>query len=697
MRDEQHKQDDQHEVHQGDPSHLCKAHAPIVTPWTGTLIGAVPSASTSIDQLCVNTLRGLAMDAVQAANSGHPGMPMGAAPMAHALWTRHLRHDPRNPKWFDRDRFVLSAGHGSMLLYGLLHLTGYDLSLDDIRNFRQWQSKTPGHPESTLTPGVEMATGPLGQGFATGVGMAVAERFLAATYNLGNHRVVDHYTYAIVSDGDLMEGISNEAASLAGHLRLGKLIYLYDDNHITIDGTTEVAFTENVSGRFEALGWHVLHVDGMDVDAVDAAISAAKDVTDKPSLLCCRTIIGFGSPNRANTSKSHGEPLGMDEVKLSKEALGIPTEPTFYVPDDVRSEYGKAVGRGELLRSEWEARMAAFEADYPEEAATLRRLITGDLGTSWAALVPVVEEKVASRAASGKILNAIASALPTLIGGSADLAGSNNSTQKDSGPFQAATPAGKNIAFGVREHSMAAAVNGITLHGGCRGYGATFLQFADYCKASLRLASLMEVPSIFLFTHDSIGLGEDGPTHQPIEHLAGLRAIPNFNVFRPADSVETAAGWVVALESNHTPTALILSRQALPPVGASFDGAQKGAYVLAEASASPKAILVATGSEVALAVEAREALEAQGVPTRVVSMPSWLLFEGQDAGYRQSVLPSGVPTLSIEAGATLGWAKYADASLGIDHFGASAPADVLFREYGFTVENVVSLVKGLIQ
>lgn len=615
--------------------------------------------------------------------------------MAHALWTWHLRHNPQNPKWFNRDRFILSAGHGSMLLYALLHLTGYDLSLEELKNFRQWGSKTPGHPENTLTPGVEMATGPLGQGFATGVGMAIAERFLAATYNREGFPIVDHYTYAICSDGDLMEGVASEAASLAGHLGLGKLIYLYDDNEITIDGKTSLAFTENVGARFEAYGWHVQHVDGMVADAVSSAIRSAQMETDRPSLIACRTVIGFGSPNRAGTSKSHGESLGEEELRLSKEALGIDPAP-FSISQDTLDFYRQARTKGECLEADWNELFAAYAATHAELARSLGLLMDGNLGPDWETAVPKFEEKIATRAASGKVLNVLAPYLPTLIGGSADLAGSNNSTQKDAGSFQRETPSGKNIAFGVREHAMAAAVNGITLHGGCRAYGATFLQFADYNKPSLRLAALMEIPSIFIFTHDSIGLGEDGPTHQPVEHLAGLRAIPNFNVIRPADSVETAAAWRAALRSAHTPTALILTRQALAPVGATAEEAAKGAYVLREASASPEAILVATGSEVGLALTAQADLEAQGVPTRVVSMPSFFAFDAQGEVYREQILPRSIPTVSIEAGSSFGWAKYAHAHVALDHFGASAPAEVLFEQFGFTVPNVVSTVLGLL-
>jgi transketolase len=651
----------------------------------------VISSSKRLDQLCINTIRGLAMDAVQAANSGHPGMPMGAAAMAYALWSKHLRHNPKNPSWPNRDRFILSAGHGSMLLYSLLHLTGYDLPLEELKNFRQWGSMTPGHPENILTPGVEMATGPLGQGFATAVGMAIAERYLSAT--LGE-TVVDHYTYGICSDGDLMEGVSSEAASLAGHLKLGKLIFLYDDNSITIDGSTDLAFTEDVTWKFEAMGWHVLSVDGMDPDAVDEAISEAKEVTDAPSLIRCRTTIGFGSPNRAGTAKSHGEALGEEEVKLSKQKLGIPLEPLFHIDPSALAEFRTAVERGEELESEWRSRLPEGE-----KGASIERLLSGDLGEDWRNVLEAIPEKLATRAASGKVIQALSKAIPTLLGGSADLAGSVNTTQKDGGQFTWENPKGRNISFGVREHAMMAAVNGITLHGGCRAFAGTFLVFSDYCKPSLRLAALMETPSIFIFTHDSIGLGEDGPTHQPVEHLAGLRAIPNFNVMRPADANETVACWKVAMESRSTPTALILTRQTLPAITPQFDGnhpAEKGAYVLRESTGEAKCILVATGSEVQVAVAAADLLQAEGVPTRVVSMPSWLCFERQDEQYRESVLPANVPTVSVEAASTLGWCRYAQGHVGIDRFGASAPGPVAMEKFGFTPDNVAQIARDLL-
>lgn len=639
------------------------------------------------------------MDAVQAANSGHPGMPMGAAPMAYALWTQHLRHNPKQPKWFNRDRFILSAGHGSMLLYSLLHLTGYDLSLEDIKAFRQWGSRTPGHPENHLTPGVEMATGPLGQGFATGVGMAIAERFLAAKYNRPGLPIIDHHTYAICSDGDLMEGIANEAASLAGHLKLGKMVYLYDDNAITIDGSTSLSYSEDVTAKYQALGWHVSSVDGMDWRDVSEAIAKAKAVADKPSLIRCKTVIGFGSPNRAGTSKSHGEALGEDEVKLSKQQLGIPLDPLFYIAPEALSEFRQAVDQGASATSDWDAMFARYSNEFPQEAAELKDALSGSWNAACEAALQAMPEKAATRVASGRAIQALAPCLPTLIGGSADLAGSNNTTQKDGGWFQADTPTGRNIAFGIREHAMAAAVNGINLHGGCKAYGASFLIFSDYCRPSIRLAALMETPSIFIFTHDSIGVGEDGPTHQPIEQLASLRAMPNLNVMRPADGNEVAACWKVALQSKSTPSILSLTRQALPPLTPAFEHshpAEQGAYVLVEASSPARCILVATGSEVQLAVGAREQLEAAGIPTRVVSMPSWFLFESQPAAYRASVLMRGVPTVSIEAGATLGWSRYAQAHVGIDRFGASAPSEVAMRELGFTIDRVVQTARELL-
>lgn len=638
------------------------------------------------------------MDGVQKANSGHPGLPLGAAAMGYAIWTRHLRFNPKDPHWINRDRFILSAGHGSMLLYSLLHLTGYDLPLEQLMQFRQWGSQTPGHPENHLTPGVEMATGPLGQGIATAVGFAIAEKFLAATYNTDEHTVIDHHTYGICSDGDLMEGISGEAASLAGHLKLGKLIFLYDDNGITIDGSTQIAFTEDVAKRYEAYGWHTQHVDGLDIEAVDKAISAAKDVHDKPSLILCKTIIGFGSPNKAGSEKAHGSPLGPDEVKATKQALGIPLEPAFYIPDEALKVFRDAGERGASIQTEWEKVFQLFRSANPAEAEAL----VGNLGTAWLDALPKFkpEDKLATRKTSQKVLNALAPHLPNLIGGSADLFESNYTKLEEDGLFQPETPKGRNVCFGIREHAMVAAVNGINLHGGLRGYGSTFLIFSDYCRPSIRLAALMQCPSILIFTHDSIGVGEDGPTHQPIEQLTSLRAIPNLNVMRPADGNETSACFKVALESTRTPSLFALSRQNLPtltPDTVTSHPAEKGGYILQEATGNtPKVILIGTGSELQHCVGARAVLEAEGIPTRVVSMPSMFLFEQQEIPYRSSVLPRNVPTVAVEAGASLSWWRYAQATVCIDHFGASAPGDTVMKEFGFTTENVVTTAKTLL-
>ncbi|MCC7103445.1 MAG: transketolase [Fimbriimonadaceae bacterium] len=639
--------------------------------------------SNDLQTRCINVIRGLAMDAVERAKSGHPGMPMGCAPMATVLWTKHLRHNPNNPKWFNRDRFILSAGHGSMLLYSLLHLTGYDLTLDDIKAFRQLHSKTPGHPENFATPGVEMATGPLGQGLATSVGMAIAEEHLRAVYG---EAACSHYTYVIASDGDLMEGVAQEACSLAGHLALGRLIVLYDDNGITIDGNTALAFTENTAAKFEAMGWHVQKIDGMDAQAVDQALSSAKQVTDKPSLICARTIIGFGSPNKANSPKSHGSPLGAEELALTKAALGLPNE-EFWIPEDVLNEFRAAVAKGD----EWEA---AWRASAPPSfLAMLEQSPT----TDWISNFPTGMEPVATRASNGIALQ-LAAAQCHVIGGSADLTHNVMTEIKDGGTFSPANRRGRNINFGVREHAMAAAANGLTLHGPTRGMAGTFFIFSDYCRPSLRLAALMECPTIFCFSHDSIGLGEDGPTHQPIEQLAACRAIPNFNTFRPADASETAVAWAVATQSTKVPTAIITSRQSVPnvtPQASADHPAFKGGYVLVDAP-SPKVCLVATGSEVGLALSAAKLLEQGGVSTRVVSLPSWYLFELQPDSYRNHVLPKDLPTVSVEAGSTMGWSKYAQAHVGLDHFGASAPANDIFQAFGFTPQNVAAQAIGLL-
>ena len=585
-----------------------------------------------------------------------------------------------------------------MLLYSLLFLAGYGLELDDLKQFRQLHSKTPGHPENVCTPGVEMATGPLGQGVAHSVGMAIAERYLAAKYNRDGHTVIDHHTYAICSDGDLMEGVSNEAASLAGHLELGKLIWLYDDNGITIDGKTDIAFTEKVGDRFVALGWHVQHVDGMNIEAVDAAIHAAK-ADPRPSLIAAKTIIGYGSPKLAGTNKAHSNPFGTDELKATKLALGLPPEESFYVAPEAKALYESVAAAGAAKHVNWNAAMDTYIAAFPAEGADLQSAISGEAPTGWLDVLPAINEKVATRKASEMVINAIADKWPCLLGGSADLAESNLTTQKGHGEFQPYNPTGKTIAFGVREHATMAAVNGINLHGATRGFGASFLIFSDYARPSLRLAALMEVPSIFVFTHDSVGVGEDGPTHEPVEQLTSLRAIPNFNLIRPADAYETAAAWKVALESKGTPTLLALSRQALPavtPAEVTSHPLEKGAYVLAEAEGDLALVLIGTGSEVQHCLKAREVLQAEGIPTRVVSFPSWLMFEKQPAEYRASVLPKNVPTISIEAGSTLAWPRYASVCLGIDRFGLSAPGDTVMKELGMTPEAVVEAAKSLL-
>ena len=645
----------------------------------------------------INTLRFLSADGVQKANSGHPGLPMGGAAMAYTIWTRHLRHNPRNPKWMGRDRFILSGGHGSMLLYSLLHLTGYELSLDELKNFRQWGSLTPGHPEYGLTPGVEMTTGPLGQGFATGVGMAIAASHLAATFNQSGHEIINPFIYAIVTDGDLMEGVASEAASLAGHLSLGRLIYLYDDNHISIDGSTDLAFTEDRAARFRSYGWQVLTVeDGNDVEAIDQAVKDAKS-DPRPSIIMCRTTIGFGAPNRQGTSKAHGEPLGDDELNAAKDNLGWPREPRFFIPEDVLAFYRKAVDKGRELEHDWKMRLDAYKRIYPSLGVELQRRLNGELPADWASALPKFPadaKGMATRAASGKVINALAPKLPELIGGSADLAPSNN-TKIDGVPaFQKDSNAGRNFHFGVREHAMGAALNGMAVFGGVIPYGATFLVFADYVRPAVRLAALSHIPSIFIFTHDSVGLGEDGPTHQPIEQLTSLRIIPNLVVIRPADANETAQAWKVAIERRNGPTVLALTRQNLPTLESSAQ-VEKGAYVLKDFG-TPEMILMASGSEVSLVLDAAQKLADEGMGVRVVSFPSWELFEKQDEAYRESVLPKNIQKrLAVEAGAGIGWERYAKSVISIERYGASAPAKIIFEKFGFTVENVVAKAKEL--
>ncbi len=662
---------------------------------------------TDLDQLCINTIRTLAMDAVQRAKSGHPGMPMGAADMAYVLWTRFLRHNPANPHWPDRDRFVLSAGHGSMLLYSLLHLTGYDLPLEELMNFRQWGSRTPGHPEYGLTPGVETTTGPLGQGFANGVGMAIAEAYLAARFNRPSHKIVDHYVYAIVSDGDLMEGIASEAASLAGHLRLGKLIYLYDDNRISIEGSTDLAFTEDRGRRFEAYGWHVQHVDGYDLEGIAAAIRAAQQ-DPRPSLIMARTHLAYGSPHKQDRAEAHGAPLGEEEVRLTKENLGWPTEPPFFIPEEALAHFRQALERGRAWEAEWRARFDAYAAEYPDLAEEWRMALAGELPPGWDAALPVFKPEdgpMATRAASGRVLNAIAPRLPSLIGGSADLAPSTKTYLEGLGDFGADNRLGRNLHFGVREHAMGGILNGMALHGGVIPFGGTFLVFSDYMRPSIRMAAIMGLHVIYVFSHDSLWIGEDGPTHQPVEQLAALRAIPNLTVIRPADANETVVAWRVALEHRSGPVALVLSRQALPILDraslAPAEGLARGAYILAEAEGGrPQVILIATGSEVHLALEARELLAERGVRARVVNMPSWELFDRQPESYRQAVLPPEVMArLAIEAGVSQGWHRYVGPAgdvMSIERFGASAPYKVLQEKFGFTAENVVERALALL-
>jgi transketolase len=683
------------------------------------------STASSLDDLCVNTIRFLTIDAVQKANSGHPGMPMGSAPMAFVLWTRFLKHNPSNPGWYNRDRFVLSAGHGSMLLYSLLHLTGYDLSLEQIQRFRQWESLTPGHPERGLVPGVEVTSGPLGQGFGNGVGMAMAERYLAARYNRPGFEIINHYTYGIVSDGDLMEGVASEAASLAGHLTLGKLIYLYDDNRISLAGSTDLSFTEDRAKRFDAYGWHVVSVDdGNDLDAIDQALRAAQDETERPSIIFVHTHIGFGSPNKKDTFEAHGSPLGEEEVRLTKQTLKWPIEPTFHVPDLALKLFRKAVSRGKKTEAEWNETFSSYREAFPDLAGELQMVMNGELPPGWETALPQFPadaKGMATRVASGKVLNALAPHLPMVIGGSADLNPSTQTALRGMGDFESPERTGgdrqgsvggawgyegRNVHFGVREHAMGAVLNGMACHGGLIPFGSTFLVFSDYLRPAIRLAALMEQHVIYVFTHDSIGVGEDGPTHQPVEHIAALRVIPYLIVIRPSDANETAVAWRMAIEIRDLPVALILTRQNVPTLDrslyASAEGLRRGAYVLADVSSGkPDAILIASGSEVALVVEARQKLMEQKVNTRVLSMPSWELFEAQPQEYRDQVLPPSVPVrLAVEAGVMQGWHRYVGDRgdvIGMDSFGASAPGPVVMREYGFTVENICTRTLALLR
>lgn len=665
-----------------------------------------------LDQICVNTIRMLSLDAVERAKSGHPGLPLGAAPMAYVLWTRFLRYNPKNPKWANRDRFLLSAGHGSMLLYSLLYLTGYDLSLDELKNFRQWGSKTPGHPEYGLTPGVEVTTGPLGQGFANGVGMAMGAAHLASRFNESEFPLIDHNVYAIVSDGDLMEGVASEAASLAGHLKLGKLIYLYDDNHVTIEGFTSLAFSEDVPKRFAAYGWHTLTVaDGNNLDEIDAAIREAQNVKDRPSLISVKTVIGFGMPT-AGTRKAHSDAPGDEAVRETKRTLGWPEDKEFYVPENALEHFRSAISRGEKLEAEWNALVQRYEERFADKAEPWRTTMSGELPPGWEAHLPTFADAkpMATRVASGQVINALASVMPMLIGGSADLGVSNNTDITSSHSYEPDSYDGRILHFGVREHAMGAALTGISLNGGLIPFGGTFLTFSDYMRPAIRLAALSEVQVIYVFTHDSVGLGEDGPTHQPIEQLAALRSIPHLFVIRPADPAEVSEAWRIAILRRHAPTALALTRQKVPILDRNkygkAEGLRRGGYVLAEAESAdgrqtaPALILIATGSEVSLALDAREKLQAEGKATRVVSLPCWELFEEQSQEYRDEVLPPAVSArLSIEAGVGQGWDRYVGtrgAIICLDRFGASAPGEVALANLGFNLENVLEQARKLL-
>lgn len=667
-------------------------------------------ANSSLEQLSVNALRFLSIDMVEKAKSGHPGTPMGAATMAFVLWDRFLKHNPSDPLWPNRDRFILSPGHASALLYTLLYLTGYDLPVEELERFRQWGSKTPGHPELGQTAGVEMTTGPLGQGFAHGVGMAMAERWLATHYNRPDNEIVDHHTYAIVSDGDLQEGVASEAASLAGTLALGKLIYLYDDNDISIEGNTDIAFAENVAQRFQAYGWHVLGpIDGMDINSVDSALRMAKNEVTRPSLVICRTIIGYGSPNKAGTAAAHGEPLGEEEVRLTKENLGWPDPRPFAVPKEVIAYFRKAQQRGRKLQGEWQERFAKYEQAYPDEAQQYNEALDGGLPHNWdqglEQLFRAGDKPIATREASGRVMNAVAGRVHAFTGGSADLAPSTKTTLNEHTCYGFQEFCSHNVHFGVREHAMGAIANGMALHGSVIPYTATFLVFSDYMRPPMRLAALMKQRVLFIFTHDSIGLGEDGPTHQPIEHLMGLRIIPNMMVLRPADATECVEAWKSALQRTHGPTAMILSRQNLPVLDrntlAPVSGVQKGGYVLWQAGPEPEALIIGTGSEVHIALEAGRQLKEEGIVTRVVSLPSWELFDSQPTDYRDRVLPPQIQArVSIEAGTTLGWERYVGrdgVAIGMNGFGASAPASVLYEKFGLTSQRVVEAVKSLLR
>ena len=664
---------------------------------------------TDIKQLAIDAIRVLSMDAVQQANSGHPGTPMALAPVGYVLFHKHLRHNPSDPLWLDRDRFVLSIGHASMLIYSLLYLSGYDLSDEDIRNFRQWESPTAGHPEYGHAPGIETTTGPLGQGVANSVGLALAERWLAKRYNRPGHEVVDHFTYALCSDGDMMEGVSHEAAAIAGHQKLGKLIWIFDDNRITIDGGTELSSSTNQAKRFEAYGWHVTYVsDGNDLEEIDRAIIEAKRESERPSLIVLRTTIGYGSPGKAGTSAAHGAPLGQDEIIKTKENLGYPSLEPFHVENSTREHWAACLENGRKLQEDWQTRFSLYQEQAPDFAAEFLQVMSGELPEDWDENVPnltAAENEDATRGWSGKVLQGVASRLPNLIGGSADLAGSNKTTINGADNLLSSSPGGRNIHYGIREHAMASIMNGMALHGGIRPFGGTFLIFSDYMRPAIRLAALMGQSVIYVFTHDSIGLGEDGPTHQPVEQLAALRAMPNLCDLRPGDAAETEIAWRVAIERTEGPSFLALTRQKVVLLDrcgilTGAEGLRRGGYVLVEAaSGTPEVILIASGSELGIILEARERLEAEGTPTRVVSLPSWYLFGRQEKDYRDSVLPPEISNkVSVEAASTFGWTRWVGASgssLGLDHFGASAPSDILFEKFGFAVEDVVKAARNV--
>ena len=665
--------------------------------------------SDNVDQLSINTIRFLAIDAVQKANSGHPGMPMGCAPIAYTLYKNYMNHNPQNPKWLNRDRFILSAGHGSMLLYSVLYLCGYDISLDDLKNFRQWESITPGHPEFGLTAGVETTTGPLGQGFANAIGMAIAQEYLAAMFNKDDIKILDHHIYGICSDGDLMEGVSHEAASIAGHLKLGKVIFFYDDNNISIEGSTTLTFSEDIQKRFESYNWQTLHIsDVNDLEQIDNAIDDAKSETDKPTLIITKTHIGYGSPNKQDTAAAHGSPLGEEEVKLTKKNLNWAEEKIFFIPDEVAEHFSDVKTKGNNAEDEWNKLFDEYKTKYPAEAERFLKIMNNDFGDGWKSKLPTftdVSENIATRSASGKVINSIEKELPTLIGGSADLAPSTNTLIKDESDFSATNRAGRNFHFGIREHGMASILNGMAIYGGIIPYGATFLIFSDYLRPAIRLGAISGIKVIYVFTHDSIGLGEDGPTHQPIEHFAALRAIPKVIVIRPAGANETVEAWKAALEHKGSPVALMLTRQKLPVLDRSVlspaENLSKGAYVIKDCDDEPQMILMATGSEVSIALEAADILNEAGIKTRVVSFPSWELFEIQSEDYKEEVLPSIIKArVSVEAGVSQGWDKYVGdygESISIDKFGASAPYELLMDKYGFTVENIVTTCKRVLR